>query len=151
MLSQLNAIAFTVEDVADDGEASGAGDVLEDLGELDIHLQEGGLNVAGVIGAGFDEGGAMAQVAAQGGDIGIGAKGSGKQAKSVEGLNPLGIRDIGLTPSDLFGVHGIGEKDGEAACFEQLEDGNPVKTCGFHGNMGDAALLEPIREACRSR
>ena len=66
---QLLGIALAGEDGIEDGQAGDAGQVADDVMDLDIHLGEGFLEVLDVGGGVADQGGAMAQEGADGADV----------------------------------------------------------------------------------
>lgn len=59
--------------------------------------------------------------------------------------DPAGILTVSLVALLRFGVLGVGEND-MAGLFEDVEDGNPVLTGGFHTDLNALILVQPLRK-----
>ncbi len=144
-------VTLSGDDGADDLHSGLAGDVGEDVVELEVHLGEGLLHMEDVGCAVLDELGAVAQEGAQGAHLGIGAEGGVEQSEGVELADPLAVGDVRLAAGDILDVGAVDQVDLEAASLQQLEDWNPVDAGGFHRHGLHTAFLEPIGEGFQVR
>src|SRR5262249_11113249 len=136
-----------LEDLA----AGQAGEVAEDLGELDVPLLQGLLQVLEVAGAVAHQFGPLPQVVAQHGHGGGGAEGGRQQAVGVQALGPVAMEGVGLGPAlDAAGVGGGHQDDREAPRFQKGEEGLPVDARGLQGDGGDAVVLQPVGEGLQA-
>ena len=130
---QLRRVALAGQDGLDDRRAGHAGDVADDLGELDVHLLQRLLHVLDVVRGVADQHLPLPPVAAQGQHRVGRAERRAEQAVGVQPLDPLAVEPVGLGPGPaVAGLAGLDEEDLEAAGFEQLEQGDPVDAGGFH-------------------
>ena len=119
---QAGQITLAAEDGLDDGQAGLAGDVADDLGELEVHQLKGLLHVLDVVADEGHEHLPLPQVAAEDDDLVLGAKRGGEQPAGVEPLEPLAVVDVALGAAlQAAGLAGIDDADGEAAGLQQLE------------------------------
>jgi len=143
---QCERIALTGEDGLKDGLAGDAGEIADDMVELNIHLGERLVEKADLIGGTTKEAVAMAQDGADGTN-GFGrAKAAAQEADGMEILEPLAILDVGFAAGQIFAVPGVDQKDFQTGSLEDLEEGDPVNAGGFHGDGGDAGGFEPVAE-----
>ena len=143
---ELLRIAFTVEDGLEDRLAGHAGEIADDVLELDVHLREGLVQVADAAAGGAHEAIAMAQDGAHGADLIHRTEAAAQQADGVEVLEPLAVLHVGLAPGQVFTVARIDQADLDAGGFEDLEERDPIYPGGFHGHGGDGAFLQPVAQ-----
>jgi len=144
MCRQLVWVTLAGDDVAQDEQPRHAGDVADDVGQLEIHLLQRLLHVLNLTGAALDQVVAMARQGAQGADVFGGTKGCLKQAVGVQLLNPLAVQDIRLATRHLLEVPRVDQVDTKAFGLEQVIDGNPIHAGGFHRYGVYATGGEPI-------
>ena len=139
-------IALPGEDGLEDGLAGDAGEIADDVVELNIHLGERLLEEADLIGGTTEEPVAMTEDRADGTN-GFGrAKAGAQETDGMEILEPLAILDVRFTAGQIFAMPGVDQTDFQPGRFEDLEEGDPVNAGGFHGDGGDAGGFEPVAE-----
>ena len=138
------------EDRVEDGQARDAGDVAEDMVELEVHLGEGLLDMLGVGGGQLDQGVAVPEEGADGADRLRRAEGGPQQADGMEVLEPLAVLDVGLPARDVLDMPGVDQADLDPPGLEDLVERDPVHAGGLHGDGGDAALVSHAARARRS-
>jgi hypothetical protein len=75
VLGEFEGVMLAIGDVADDGQAGSAGDVRDDIGELEVHLLEGLVEVVDFAGGGLDERVTVTDEVPEGADVLRGAEG----------------------------------------------------------------------------
>ena len=83
----------------------------------------------------------LAQIGAQGCNLGIRSEAAAQQAVGMKLAQPRGIADIGFAPRHILGVPRIDQNDIKAALLQDLVDRDPVDPGGFHRDTGHAASL----------
>lgn len=141
---QFVGVALAGQQGLEDGQAGDAGDIADDVMQLEIHLLEGFLDVEHVPGGGAGVVVAQAQIGTQDTDVIAGAEGGGEQTVGVELLQPLAIAQVGFAAGEVFDVAGIDEFDGQAGALQDLEEGNPIDAGGFHDDSVNATSFEPV-------
>ena len=136
------------EDGADDAQAGGgAGDVGDDVMELNVHLGQRLLHMLDVRGRVLKKALALTHVGSQLRNLSFGSKAGPQQSKRMEPLQPLGIADIGLAPRHVLGVTRVDKKHGEPPFIEKLENRNPVDAGRFHDDRSDVCSLRDFSRA----
>ena len=135
----------------EDGQAGDAGEVAEDVVELEVHLIQGLLHVLGVGGRLLHQALAVPEEGPDGTDRLGRAEGGAEEADGVQVLEPLAVLDVGLPAGDVLDMARVDQADLEAARLQDLVQGDPVHAGGLHGHGGDAALREPVREGVQVR
>src|SRR5690606_33958860 len=140
-------VSLAGEDRVDDGQPGDAGQVADDVMQVQVHLVEGLLHVLDMPGGGAHQHVAAPQVAAQHADLIGGAERGVQQADRVQVLQPLAVGDIGLATGHGLHVAGVDQADLEAAGLEHLEQGDPVNAGRLHGDVADTAGLQPVDQS----
>ena len=139
-------VTLAGEDGADDAQAGGAGDVGDDVMELNVHLGQRLLHMLDVRGRVLKKTLALTHVGSQLRNLSFGSKAGPQQSKRMEPLQPLGIADISLAPRHVLGVTRVDKKHSEPPCIEKLENRNPVDAGRFHDDGLDAAFRKPVNQ-----
>ncbi len=139
-------IARSGEDGVQDGQTGEAGQIADDVMDLEVHLGEGFLEVLHVAAGITRERGPMAQERTHGTNLFRGAEAGAQQADRVQVLNPLTVADVGLATGEIFTVAGIDQANCQTGGFEDLKDGNSIDAGGLHGHGFDPALKQPIAQ-----
>jgi hypothetical protein len=143
---QGEGMALAGENGLKDSLAGNAGEIADDVVELNIHLGERLVEEADLIGGTTEEPIAMAEDGADGtNDFGR-AKAGAEKTDGMEILEPLAILDVRFTAGQIFAMAGVDQTDLDPGGFEDLEEGDPVNAGGFHGDGGDATGFEPVAE-----
>ena len=143
-LGQHDRISLARNDGAEDLQAGHAGDVAEDLGQLEVHEFERLLHALDVLTGEPDVAGALPDQVAQGLRGLVGLKHGRQQAVAVQSLNPLAIAAVGLGPPLNLACEGGRRRDDVEARFEQGQEQDvAVGAGGFEGDVGDAVLSQP--------
>ena len=143
---ELLGIALAGEDGFEDGQAGDAGEITDDIVDLEVHLGEGFLDVLDMAAGITGEGGPMPEEGAHGANLFGGPKAGAQQTDRVQILKPLAVTDVGFATGEIFAVAGIDQTDFQAGGFEDLEEGNPIDAGGFHGDSFDATFQQPIAQ-----
>ena len=143
---ELLRIAFAGEDGVEDGQAGDAGQVTDDVMDLEVHLGEGFLEVLHVTASVTDEIGPMAQEGAHGTNLFGRAEAGAQQADRVEVLDPLAVADVGLAAGEVLAMTRIDQTDLQAGRFEDLKQRNPIDAGGFHGDRLHPTLFQPVAQ-----
>ncbi len=81
------------------------------------------------------------------------ASGGRKEARrsptECRDLEPLAVLDVALPPGDVLHVPGVHQADRELPRLQDLVEGDPVHARGLHGDRGDPASGEPVREGAQ--
>src|SRR5262249_26624183 len=91
-------IPLSAENRTNDSHASDPGDVRDHLPELYVHLLEGFLHVADMVGGVSHQHGTLAKITPQHADLIVGPECPGQKPKGMELLDPLAVEHIGLSP-----------------------------------------------------
>src|SRR5262249_54311727 len=121
-----------------------SGDVRNDMVKLYVHLHESLLHVLYMRDRILDHPLSMTQVRSQLSDAGARSKASSKQTVLVELLQPLRVVDVALSPTYVPHMSCAHKNDIKAMSPENLEDGYPVHTRGFHCDGLDSQSHEPV-------
>ena len=143
---QLLRIAFASEDGVEDGQAGDAGQVADDVVDLQVHLGEGFLEVLDVAAGVTEEIGAMAQEGAKGANLFGRPEAGAQEADGVEVLDPLAVADVGFAAGEVLAMAGVDQTDFQAGSFEDLKARNPIDAGGFHGHRLHSALFQPVAQ-----
>jgi hypothetical protein len=135
---------LTCDDGSNDGHASGACNVTDDLMQLHIHLSERFLHALNVNACTADQVILLANVASEHTDLVVWTKRGRKQSVAVELLEPLTVKHIAFTPGQRLDMMSVDEFDLEAAHLENLKQCNPVDAGRFHCHGLHPALLQPV-------
>ena len=147
-LGQLHRVALAGHEGPDNSQAGHAGDVADDVLELDVHLRQGLLHVLDVLAGIRYEHLALPQVAAQDAHRLVGPEGGGQEAVAVQPLQPLAVVDVALgSAGDASHLAGIDQPHLQAAALQKLKEGDPEDAGGFQDDGGDGAGLEPVGQA----
>ena len=111
-------ISLARHDGPDDPHPSCAGDVRDDMVELQVHLRQRLLHVLDMRGGIVQQALALAQVSPQSGGFTPELETGTQQAVLVQAAKPLGIAHIGLASRDMLGVTGVDEHHLEPALLE---------------------------------
>src|SRR5215470_4215436 len=95
-------IPLSTENRTNDSHARDPGDVRDHLRELYVHLLEGFLHVADMVGGVPHQHGTLAKITPQHADLIVGPECPGQQPKGMELLDPLAVEHIALSPLDRF-------------------------------------------------
>ena len=139
-------IAFTRDNRPNDLHAGRAGDVRDNVMELQVHLHQSLLHMLDVSGCVFNETLALTQIGAQLRDLAVGSEAATQKAISVQLPQPTRVTDIGLAPRHVLCVTRIDQNDMEPMLLKNLVSRNPVNPGGFHRHTGDAAGCKPFRK-----
>src|SRR5262249_8122505 len=127
----------------EDGPPGDAGDVTEDLRQLQVHLLQGLLQVLHVPADLADQVAPLPQVGAELAGLLVGPEGRRQQADAVQPVDPLAVPAVRLGAApQLVAVTGIDQQDLEPLGREQLVQGNPVDAGRFQGDRGDLVLTQ---------
>ncbi len=143
---KLLRVAFAGENGFEDEQAGDAGQVADDVLNLEVHLRERLVQMADMVGGVTDERVAMAQERTHRADRFGRAEAGTQQADGVEILQPLAIGDVGLFAGNIFGVAGVDQADFDLRGFEDLKEWNPIDAGRFHRDGSDATLFKPITD-----
>jgi len=143
---KLLRIALARADGVEDGQPGDAGEIADDVLDLQVHLGECFLEVLHMAAGIAGEVGPMAQEGAHGTDLFGRPKAGAQQADRVQILDPLAVADVGLAAGEIFTVPGIDQTDFQTGGFENLKDRNPINAGGLHGHGLHAALEQPIAQ-----
>lgn len=143
-LGQGGAVALAGDDGPEDLLAGFTDHVGNDLGQLQVHLDQSLLHVLDVAGLVAEEHVPLPRHRAQGTKIALGLKRALQQAEGHQLLQPLAIEHVRFAPGHALDVAGIDQEDGETPRFQQIVEGNPVHPGGFHRHRLDLAGGEPI-------
>jgi len=91
------------QDGVQDGQAGDAGEVREDVVELEVHLTQGVLHVLGMSGGILHQSVAVSEQGAHGAHRLRRAEGGVQEAHGVEVLEPLAVLNVALPPGDVLG------------------------------------------------
>ena len=122
-LGQLLRVAFPRKDRLDDRQARHAGNVADDVLQLDIHLGEGLLHVLDVPRGIGQQRGPLPSIAPQHDDLILRAETGGQQAVGVQALQPLAIMHVALRPAVAGHRARIDQQHLEATRFEHSNSG----------------------------
>ncbi|MBM3226800.1 MAG: hypothetical protein FJZ47_23800 [Candidatus Tectomicrobia bacterium] len=126
-LRQRHRIAFASDDGFEDGHAGHPRDLTDDLGELEIHLFSGLVQMLNMVGGVGAQHLAVAQVPAEHAHLIVRTEGPGEQPVSVQALEPFTVEPIGLrSTGGALGLAGIDEEHLHAPGLSQFKQGNPV-------------------------
>ena len=132
-------IAFAGEDGLENEQAGDAGEIADDIVNLNIHLSECLVQVSHVIGGVTNE---IVTVTKQGAHranlLGRTEAGSEK-TDGVKILEPLTIADVRFAAGDILGVTCVDKADFQTSGFEDLKERDPVNSGGFHGDGFNSA------------
>ena len=143
---ELLRIAFAGQEGVEDGQAGDAGQVADDVVNLQVHLGEGFLKVLHMAAGVTDEIGAMAQERADGTNLFGRAEAGAQEADGVEVLEPLAVADVGFAAGEVLAMAGVDQTDLQAGRFEDLKQRNPIDAGGFHGHRLHSALFQPVAQ-----
>ena len=119
MKGEHGGIGLAGDDVAQDSHAGDAGDVTDDVVELQVHQGHRLLHALDV-GRGFlDEGRAVTHECADGRDLGIGPEAAAQEPEGMELLEPLAVADVALAARYAFDVPCVDEQDFEATLLAE--------------------------------
>ena len=62
----------------------------------------------------------------------------------MEVLQPLAILDVGFAPRHPFDMPGVDQANFQTPALQDLEKGDPVNSCRFHGHRFDLTPKEPV-------
>jgi uncharacterized protein (UPF0303 family) len=124
--------------------AAGAGHIRDDIGQLDVHLDQGLLHGLHAAGLGPQQRGALAGQCAQHADLVTGPEGATQQPIAHELLQPLAVEHVALAPADVLDVPSIDPQYVEAAAVEPFEQRDPVHAGGLHCYRVHAASGKPV-------
>ena len=93
----------------------------------------------------------MANIAAKRGDRLGRAEAATQEADAVELAKPLAINHVALAAGHVPHVVSVGHDDFEASRLENLEQRDPVHSCGFHGHAAHATSRKPVRKPVKIR
>lgn len=127
----------------------GTGGFAEDVREHIVEFQVGdGQTILSAVlfpGEHIAELGAIANEIAKLADAGRWDKAGTDHTAHEQVTDPAGVLAVSLVAFLRFGVLGVGEND-TASLFEDVEDGNPVLTGGFHTDLNALILVQPLRK-----
>src|SRR5215831_5549160 len=151
VLGQLLRRPCPAQDRPEDGPPGDAGDVAEDLRQLQVHLLQGFLHVLHVLAGMADQRGPLPQVGPQLAGLLVGPKGRSQQADAMQPIDPLAVAAVRLgTPAQLAGVAGIDQEHLEALRLEQLIQSDPVDARRFQGDGVDLMLMQEGRNSLQA-
>jgi len=131
-------------DLPQDPHAGDAGDVRDDVVQLQIHLHQRLLHVLHVRRRVLDQPLAMPQVGTERDDLGSEPEAGAEQPVRVELLNPLRVVDVRLAARDVFRVARVDDHDLEPSRFEDLEQRDPVDPGRLHRDRRYSETDEPV-------
>lgn len=146
MGGQLGGVGFALGDGPENRQATHAGDIAHGMVQVEVHLIERLLHAADVIRRQADEGRPLTPAGAQALQVERQAEGGLQQPERMELAQPLAIQHIGFAAGYVLGRTGIHHDHGEAALFQQVEEGNPIDARGFQGHRRHATGVEPVGE-----
>ena len=120
---ELLRVALTGQDGIENSQAGDAGQVADDVMDLEVHLGEGFLQVLHVAGTITDEVGPMAQERTNGADLFGWTEAGAQQADRVEVLEPLTVAHVGLAPGEVFTMPGVDQTDFQSRRLRGFETG----------------------------
>ena len=141
---QRHRIAFPREDRFEDGQARDAGEVADDVLELDVHLRERLVQMVHALGRALHQALAVAQDGTHRADFIGRTKARAQEPDRVEILQPLAILHIGLAAGQVFAMARIDEHHFQSGGFEDLEERDPINAGRFQRDGIDATRLEPV-------
>lgn len=143
---QLERIALARQDGLEDGQSGDARQITDDMLKLNVHLGEGLVHEADLIGGTTDEAAAMTKEGADDANDIRGTKAGIEQPHRVKILEPLAVLDVGLAPGEMLAMTSVDQTDLHTGRIEDLEERNPIDAGGFHGDGPDATGFEPIAQ-----
>ncbi len=143
---QLLGIPLARQNRFQDGQTGHAGQVADDVVELEIHLRERFLQVLHMAAGITGEVGPMAQEGTHGTNLFGRPEARAQQADRMQVLNPLAVADVGLAAGEIFTMPRVDQTDFQSGGFKDLKDGNPIDAGGLHGNGLDATGFEPVAQ-----
>ena len=93
-----------------------AGDVRNDVMEVQVHLGQRLLHVLNVGGRVIEQPLTLAQVCAQSGDLALRPEAAPQQPVLMQALQPLCVADVGLVSRDVLGVASIHQHTSNPRC-----------------------------------
>jgi hypothetical protein len=141
----LRRVTFPSEDGPNDREPSDAGNVADDVLQLDVHLRQGflhGLDVARRIGQQHRP---LPERTAQDDDLILRPKARRQQAVGMEALEPRAILHVGRGAAVARHRAGVDQQPLEPPDFQQRKEGDPVDPRGLQGDRGHTTVPKPVR------
>ena len=151
MSGEPRRVALSLQNAANDLEPGGTGDVAQHQVQHQVHLGQRLLHALDVAGGFFHQARALAQIGAQHHDFGGRAEAGTEQPNAVELTQPLAVSYITFASAHVAQMVGVDQHHLDPACFEDLEDWNPVNAGGFHCHRLDPAFDEPVGQLIEIR
>jgi hypothetical protein len=140
-------VALASDDRTENTHARHACEIANHVMEVEIHLIQGLLHVLNMLDHPMEQIVAMAQETPELTHGFGGTKRGGKQAITLELLQPSTIKAIGFRAArDILDVPGVDQGHLKAARLKHLKQRNPVDACRFHHNCGDPTSCQPVGE-----
>ena len=134
---EFGGLAFPHKDGIDNGQPADPGNIANDIMQLEVHLGEGFLHEQHLARGALELVVAVAQDTANGTNGLRRPKRSSEQSHTVEVLQPLAILDVGFAPRHPFDMAGVDQANFQTPALQDLEKGDPVNSCRFHGHRFD--------------
>jgi hypothetical protein len=136
-----------LEDGLDDLKAADAGQIADDIMELDVHSFQSLLHLLHLAGRAHDVVAAQPLVVLQLPDRGGRHKSAAQQTVGVQGGQPLAVGQIGLAPRQVADMAAIDDNHFNPGGFQDGVEVEPVNARGFERHGGHGVGLEVIAQA----
>ena len=127
--SEFVRVALAIKNRVDNRQAGNAGDVADDMVELDVHLVESLLHMLRVNRGDLNKAFPVTPYGADGTDSLFRPMGCAQEADRMEILQPLAIRDVSFSAGNILDMTRVDKTHAKTSVFENLEKRNPEHPC----------------------
>jgi hypothetical protein len=146
MGGQRTRVAHPGQNVAHNRHTGYSGDVTEHVMQLEIHQGQGLLHAMHAGSRGFNQGLAVAHIAAQRYDRTVWTEAGMEQAHAMQFLQPLAVLDVSLASAHVVHVMGIDQHHLQPALLQHFVEWDPIDPGRLHRHGLDATLHQPVSQ-----